>query len=93
METVDFFKALSDETRHTILQILRQVEELSVNDLCERLPRLRQPTVSHHLHILRQCRLVETRKVGRQVFYQLNRVTLHAAGNAFYLEWRIERIE
>ncbi len=91
MNTVDFFRALGDDTRQTILQILQDVEELSVNDLCEQLPRLTQPTISHHLHVLRQCRLVEMRKVGRQVFYQLNRVTLHVAGNAFYLEWHLER--
>ena len=93
METVFFFKALADETRQTILRALRDVDELSVTDICECLPHMSQPTVSHHLHVLRHCRLVETRKVGKQVFYQLNRVTLHAAGNAFYLEWRIERYE
>lgn len=89
MDTVEFFRALADENRQHILQILRAVDEMSVNDLCERLEVLAQPTVSHHLHVLRQCRLVETRKVGKHVFYQLNRVTLHAAGNALYLEWSI----
>ena len=91
METVRFFKALADENRQMILRILREVDEMSVNDLCERLADLAQPTVSHHLQVLRECRLVEARKVGKHVFYQLNRVTFHAAGNALYMEWRIEQ--
>ena len=89
MHTVKFFKALADENRQTILRILRDVDEMSVNELCGHLADLTQPTVSHHLHILRECRLVDARKVGKHVLYQLNRVTLHAAGNALYMEWRI----
>lgn len=89
METIGFFKALADENRQMILRILRGVDEMSVNELCERLADASQPTVSYHLQVLRQCRLVDARKVGKQVFYQLNRVTLHAAGTALYTEWRI----
>ena len=92
METVEFFKALADENRQTILRVLRDADEMSVSDLCEHLADLAQPTVSHHLQILRQCRLVEMRKVGKHVFYQLNRVTFHAAGNALYLEWHLEQV-
>ena len=92
MDTLEFFKALADENRQTILRILREVDELSVNELCERLRELSQPTVSHHLQVLRQCRLVEARKVGKHVFYQLNRVTLHAAGRALSLEWSIHAV-
>jgi len=32
-----------------------------------------QPTISHHLSVLRQLKLVNTRKEGKQVFYAINR--------------------
>jgi DNA-binding transcriptional ArsR family regulator len=35
-----------------------------------------QPTISHHLGILKQFKLVTTRKDGKQVFYSINRDNL-----------------
>jgi len=90
MDTVMFFRALGDQHRQVILQLLKDADEISVTELCRELPSLSQPTVSHHLHVLRQCRLVEKRKVGKVVFYQLNRVTFHMAGQTFYQEWSLE---
>ncbi|MHB8842619.1 MAG: ArsR family transcriptional regulator, partial [Candidatus Aquicultor sp.] len=42
---------------------------------------LSQPAMSHHFKILRQCRVVTTKKRGKHVYYSLNRELL---GN--YLE-------
>jgi ArsR family transcriptional regulator, arsenate/arsenite/antimonite-responsive transcriptional repressor len=93
MDTVMFFRALGDQHRQVILRLLRDADEISVSELCQELPGLSQPTVSHHLHVLRQCCLVERRKVGKVVFYQLNRVAFHMAGQTLYDEWCIEHVE
>ena len=44
---------------------------LSVNEIVEQI-NVSQPTVSHHLAILREAGLVETRHEGKQIFYTLD---------------------
>ena len=67
---VDFCKALADETRQKILEMLRE-EELCVSDIVKAFD-MSQPTISHHLHILKQFGLVTSRKEGKQVFYTID---------------------
>jgi ArsR family transcriptional regulator len=69
-DPVLFAKALADETRQKIMKICC-CEWLSVNEIVEHL-NVTQPTVSHHLAILREAGLVEVRDEGKQTFYQLN---------------------
>jgi len=45
--------------------------ELSVNEIVEKME-VSQPTVSHHLAILRDAGLVNIREEGKQTFYTLN---------------------
>ena len=65
------FKALSDENR---LQILTQLnnEEKCACVLLEKLA-ISQPTLSHHMRILAEARLVECRKEGKWMYYSLRR--------------------
>jgi ArsR family transcriptional regulator, arsenate/arsenite/antimonite-responsive transcriptional repressor len=67
---VDFAKALADETRQKIMRLCC-CEWISVNDIVAKLD-VSQPTVSHHLAILRDAGLVSVREEGRQTFYLLN---------------------
>jgi ArsR family transcriptional regulator, arsenate/arsenite/antimonite-responsive transcriptional repressor len=69
-DPVLFAKALADETRQKIMKICC-CEWLSVNEIVEHL-NVTQPTVSHHLAILREAGLVLVREEGKQTFYQLN---------------------
>ena len=71
MDAVRFAKAMADETRQKIMQLLC-CNWLCVNDIVAQLGEVRQPTVSHHLSILRDAELVHTRRQGKQVFYTLN---------------------
>jgi ArsR family transcriptional regulator len=71
MDSVTFAKALADETRQKIMHLLC-CQWLCVSDVVERLGDVTQPTVSHHLSILRQADLVDTRREGKQIFYSLN---------------------
>src|SRR3954449_5716408 len=67
---VALFRLLSDKTRLSILMLLAGGER-NVSSLCEEL-RLPQPTVSHHLGLLRMRNLITNRRNGKQVFYGLN---------------------
>ena len=67
---VDFAKALADETRQRIMRFCC-CEWRSVGEITEEI-QVAQPTVSHHLAILREAGLVEVREEGRQTFYTLN---------------------
>jgi DNA-binding transcriptional ArsR family regulator len=62
-----FAKAISDETRQKIMNICC-CRSLSVNEIVEKLD-VSQPTVSHHLAILRDANLVTIREEGKQTFY------------------------
>ena len=61
------YKALGDETRQRILSLLSS-REMCVCELIIAL-NMTQPTTSHHLSILEDAGLVESRKEGRWVFY------------------------
>jgi len=63
------FKALSDPARVAIVNRLAGADEVCV---CEFRLGLSQPTVSHHLRVLREAGLIEVaRKSGTWVYYRL----------------------
>jgi ArsR family transcriptional regulator, arsenate/arsenite/antimonite-responsive transcriptional repressor len=69
-----FAKAIADETRQKIMSECCCCW-LSVNEIVEKInvsQRISQPTVSHHLAILRDAGLVNVREEGKQTFYTLN---------------------
>ena len=65
-----FAKAIADETRQKIMNLVC-CNSLSVTEIVEKLD-VSQPTVSHHLSILREAGLVSVREDGKQTFYSLN---------------------
>jgi DNA-binding transcriptional ArsR family regulator len=65
-----FAKAIADETRQKIMSECCCCW-ISVGDLTNKLD-VSQPTVSHHLAILREAGLVNIREEGKQTFYTLN---------------------
>ena len=70
-EYAGLFKALADPHRLTILATLARAEdEVCVCDFTAELP-LNQPTVSHHLKILRDAGLVLCERRGTWVYYRL----------------------
>jgi ArsR family transcriptional regulator len=70
-ELAQAFRLLSDETRLKIVFYLAK-DEQNVGMLCKTL-NLAQPTVSHHLGLLRMGRLILNRRNGKQVIYTLNK--------------------
>ena len=65
-----FAKALADGTRQKIMSACC-CQWLSVSEIVQQLD-VTQPTVSHHLAVLRQAGLVEVREEGKQTYYTLN---------------------
>jgi ArsR family transcriptional regulator, lead/cadmium/zinc/bismuth-responsive transcriptional repressor len=66
----DTFKVLGDTTRVRMLDALSR-SELCVTDLAH-LVGLSESAVSHQLRLLRDARIVRTRRNGRQIFYTLD---------------------
>jgi ArsR family transcriptional regulator, arsenate/arsenite/antimonite-responsive transcriptional repressor len=73
-QPVEFAKALADNTRQKIMALVC-CKWLSVNEIVEQL-NVTQPTVSHHLSVLREAGLVSVREEGKQTFYTLNQECL-----------------
>jgi ArsR family transcriptional regulator len=70
-EEAALFKALADPHRLAMLATLvRAEDEVCVCDFTAALP-LEQPTVSHHLRILREQRLVTSERRGTWVYYRI----------------------
>jgi arsenate reductase len=65
------FPILSDETRLRVLMLLMREGELCVGELAHAL-RLIQPKVSRHLAVLRDSGIIDDRRQGQWVFYQLS---------------------
>lgn len=80
-------KAVADPYRLRILATLARTEQpVCVCDFTNALP-LNQPTVSHHLRILREAGLISCERRGTWVYYQLaadarDRISA-AVGNVF----------
>jgi ArsR family transcriptional regulator len=65
-----FFQALADPTRLAILRELAGSPEVCACDFttcCD----VRQPTVSHHLRVLREAGIIESERRGTWIYYRL----------------------
>lgn len=66
----ELYKALGDETRLKIIQMLAG-KEMCVCEIIDQLD-MSQPAVSHHLKILKQANLVSDSREGKWIYYALN---------------------
>ncbi|MGE5404831.1 MAG: autorepressor SdpR family transcription factor [Candidatus Saccharibacteria bacterium] len=64
------FKALSDGTRREILHMLQE-QDLSAGEIAERF-NMTKPSISHHLNMLKQAKLVQDVRKGQNIYYSLN---------------------
>ncbi|MBV9385083.1 MAG: metalloregulator ArsR/SmtB family transcription factor [Chroococcidiopsidaceae cyanobacterium CP_BM_ER_R8_30] len=77
-----FFKALANESRLKMVGLLAG-REYSVEELAALL-QLKEPTVSHHLSILKELNLVQLRPEGNTHWYQLDREALHNVNRSVF---------
>src|SRR5882672_3411191 len=69
------FRALADPTRVAIVNALSATDEVCVCNLTEAFE-LSQPTISHHLKILREAGVVDCTRRGTWAYYRLVPETL-----------------
>lgn len=75
-EYAEWFKALADATRIRILNLLAASDgPTCVCDIVQHFP-IGQPTISHHLRILREARFVFAERRGTFMYYRMNRKCL-----------------
>lgn len=75
------FKALNDPTRRKILQML-QDKDLSAGEIADGFD-ISKPSISHHLDILRQAKLIDRERDGQYIRYSINTTVLEEAANWF----------
>ena len=92
-DPVLFAKAIADETRQKIMNILC-CEWLSVNDVVDRLDgKFSQPTVSHHLKILNDAGLLLRRKEGKQIYNSLDQDAVSVCCGQLMLKFAPELVD
>jgi DNA-binding transcriptional ArsR family regulator len=64
------FKALNDPTRREILELLRE-RDMTAGEIVEQF-NISGPSISHHLDLLKQAKLVIAEKDGQYILYSLN---------------------
>jgi DNA-binding transcriptional ArsR family regulator len=66
----DIFQAIADPTRRMILSLIA-LQAMTPNTIAEHFNSSRQ-AVSKHLQILTECKLLEQRQQGREIYYHFN---------------------
>jgi DNA-binding transcriptional ArsR family regulator len=78
------FRALSDPTRRDILRLLRDGPRTS-GEIAQHFDAA-WPTVSRHLAVLREARLVASTRMGQQIVYELDMTVVQEVVEHLY-EW------
>lgn len=69
------FVALGDEHRQRILLLFEKGERMNVSRIAE-VSTLSRPAVSHHLKILREANILQSEKIGKEVYFWINKTYL-----------------
>jgi len=88
---LQFCKAMADESRLKIIGLLSAAER-SVRELASML-NLKEPTVSHHLAVLKQLDLVKLRADGIFHWYRLNEEVLGKISRAVFSRDNIAKLD
>lgn len=79
---LDWIKTLADECRLGIVLLLWRKGEVCVTEIVKAFE-VGQPTVSHHLRVLRQAGIISCRKDGLWCYYTLNPVPIERLSQWF----------
>jgi ArsR family transcriptional regulator, arsenate/arsenite/antimonite-responsive transcriptional repressor len=79
---VALLKALADPVRLRLMSLIAATDEACVCDLTTPFD-VSQPTISHHLRVLREAGLVDSERRGTWVWYRARREALDAVGSLF----------
>ena len=76
-------KLISEESKLRIMLLLAKEGPRTVTEICETLD-MNQPTLSHHLSLLRHADLVDTKRKGKHIFYDINESLWREMGKQFF---------
>jgi ArsR family transcriptional regulator, arsenate/arsenite/antimonite-responsive transcriptional repressor len=82
------FKALNDATRREILEMLHE-KDLTAGEIADRFS-ISFPSISHHLDLLKQAKLVTAEKEGQYVYYSLNTTVVDEIMK-WFLQFKIKK--
>lgn len=68
-------RAISHPMRIAIIDLLSDGKQLSVTEIYENL-NIEQATASHHLNILKNKGVLDSKRDGKKIFYTLKNITL-----------------
>lgn len=80
------FKALGDPIRRDILKYLKK-SDLTPSELGLHF-KISGPSLSHHLNILKQANLIDSRKDGQKIYYSLNTTVFYDIMNNFLANFK-----
>lgn len=75
------FTAMGDEHRQRILLTFEKGEKLNVGQIVE-VSTLSRSAVSHHLKLMRHAGVLDSEKVGKEVYYWINKAFLEKSLHA-----------
>lgn len=64
------FKALNDETRRQIIELLKE-KDMNAGEIADQF-QISKPSISHHLDLLKRADLISSEKKGQFIEYSLN---------------------
>lgn len=70
----NLFKALNDETRREIINLLKE-KDMNAGEIAAAF-NISKPSISHHLDILKRADLISSQKKGQFIVYSLNTTIL-----------------
>lgn len=82
------FKALNDQTRREILELLRE-KDLTAGEISDSF-NVTKPTISHHLDLLKQANLVNSYKQKQFIYYSIN-LTVFDEIIKWFLKFNMEK--
>ena len=86
---VQKLKALADDTRVQILQLLaKKDKDMNVNEIAQKFA-ISRPTISHHLQIMKMAGILDSRKQGKDTYYSVNMYSLTALAQSIlaFVKW------
>ncbi len=82
------FKALNDATRREILKLLQE-KDMTAGEIVEKF-NISGPSISHHLDLLKQAKLVIAQKEGQFIYYSLNTTVVDEIMK-WFLQFKIKK--
>ncbi len=74
-EIIRLLDGVHDPNRIEIIFLLGKSKSMNVNEIAAHF-HISRPAISHHLRVLKDAGIVQSKKIGQEVYYQLDRKLL-----------------